>query len=729
MPLLLKNLLRGAALLLVLAGAALGLALATFNPNDYKAALIEQVKQRTQRTLHLPGDVSLRYFPRLALALGPLSLSEPDSATVFASVEQAQVSLALWPLWRQRFVADQVQISGLSLHLQRDAQGRGNWTSLGEPEPVDGPGDAPSSAPSATPVPPAGPPPAAIELDGLSLTGSRVRYIDAARPGQSLDVQFDLHTGPIQSGKPTALRLHAQVQGAQPALALTLDGRVELRMDPALTGVQWQGLSVDLSGNAGTLQALQLVLNSPQGEFTPARLSAPSLSFTAQGRQPDGRAWSAHGGADVQGDRVARRWQAQALQVTGTLTPQGGDDMRLTGQGQAQLDEAGESAHIDLTGQLDGSAFEVSAGVSAWLQPAYTLNLAMDRLDVDHYQRALALAPDAVVAGGAEPAASGQAPSVASGQAMGPAGARVPLEPAADAAPWATVQARGRWQVQSLTVAGLHAQDVQATWQVKAGQLEVTPLSASLYDGRVNGSLSVQASDPPQWAAQQSWRGVSLGPLLRDAGQTDRLDGVADGELDLRSTGTTPQALKRALQGRVRMAVKDGVIKGVNLAALIRQAQQKVSQWQGGSGATEPATAPEQTDFSALSASFQIQNGVARNKDLVAQSPLLRVGGQGTVDLGASRLDYTVRATVVPTLQGQGGPALQALRGLTVPVRLSGPLDAVAWEVDRAALARELIKAPVNSARIKAEVQRQLDTEKESLQNRLKNQLNKLWGR
>lgn len=729
MPPLLKNLLRGAALLLVLAGAALGLALATFNPNDYKTALIEQVKQRTQRTLHLPGDVSLRYFPRLALALGPMSLSEPDSAAVFASVEQAQVSLALWPLWRQRFVADQVQISGLSLHLQRDAQGRGNWASLGEPESVHGPvdGAAPASAPSASPAPPAGPVPVAIELDGLSLTGSRVRFTDAARPGQSLDVQFDLHTGPLQSGKPTALRLHAQVHGAQPALALTLDGQAELRIDPALTGVQWQGLSADLSGNAGTLQALQLALKSPQGELTPARLSAPSLSFTAQGRQPDGRAWSARGGADVQGDRGARRWQAQALQVTGTLTPPGGDEVRLTGQGLAQLDEAAESAHLDLTGQLDGSAFEVSAGVSAWLQPAYTLNLAIDRLDVDHYQRALAVTPEATAARHTAPSA--QTPSVPTGPTPGPARASVPLEPPADEPPWAALQARGQWQVQSLTVAGLHAQDVQATWQIKAGQLAVSPLSASLYGGRLNGSLLVQASDPPQWAAQQRWRGVSLGPLLRDAGQTDRLEGVADGELDLRSTGTTPQALTRALQGRVRVAVNDGAIKGVNLAALIRQAQQKVSQWQGGSGASEPASEPEQTDFSALSASFQIQNGVARNRDLVAQSPLLRVGGQGTVDLVASRLDYTVRATVVPTLQGQGGPALQALRGITVPVRLSGPLDAVAWEVDRAALARELIKAPVNSARIKAEVQRQLEAEKESLQNRLKNQLNKLWGR
>ena len=47
---------------------------------------------------------------------------------------------------------------------------------------------------------------------------------------------------------------------------------------------------------------------------------------------------------------------------------------------------------------------------------------------------------------------------------------------------------------------------------------------------------------------------------------------------------------------------------------------------------------------------------------------------------------------MVETLQGQGGPELQSLRGLTVPVRLSGPFEAVGYRVDAAGLLQDLAR-------------------------------------
>ena len=80
---------------------------------------------------------------------------------------------------------------------------------------------------------------------------------------------------------------------------------------------------------------------------------------------------------------------------------------------------------------------------------------------------------------------------------------------------------------------------------------------------------------------------------------------------------------------------------------------------------------------------------MAHNEDLDAKSPLLRVGGRGDVDLGAGRLDYLVKVTVVATLEGQGGAELQALRGQTVPVKLSGPFSAIDWKIDFGAIAKD----------------------------------------
>jgi len=107
--------------------------------------------------------------------------------------------------------------------------------------------------------------------------------------------------------------------------------------------------------------------------------------------------------------------------------------------------------------------------------------------------------------------------------------------------------------------------------------------------------------------------------------------------------------------------------------------------------AVQASRAEEKTDFSEISASFDIQSGVARNKDLSAKSPFLRVGGEGLVDIGKSRVDYLAKATVTATSEGQGGADLAALRGVTVPVQLVGPFDAVDYKVQWSAVAADLV--------------------------------------
>lgn len=175
--------------------------------------------------------------------------------------------------------------------------------------------------------------------------------------------------------------------------------------------------------------------------------------------------------------------------------------------------------------------------------------------------------------------------------------------------------------------------------------------------------------------------------------------------LDLAAQGAGIDALRRSLDGHARLALRDGRVRGFNVAQAIRRAKAALGADaapgpQAGTGAPTEAT-----DFSQLSASFRIARGVAHNDDLAAKSPLLRVAGAGDIDLGAGRLDYLLKATVVDTLRGQGGPELQALRGQTIPVRLSGPFAAVDYRVDVAGLvqeaARQKLEGKVEDAKAK----------------------------
>jgi AsmA protein len=88
-----------------------------------------------------------------------------------------------------------------------------------------------------------------------------------------------------------------------------------------------------------------------------------------------------------------------------------------------------------------------------------------------------------------------------------------------------------------------------------------------------------------------------------------------------------------------------------------------------------------------------VRKGVAFNDDLDGRSPLLRVRGSGSADIGAHALDYLLRVTVVDTGKGQGGKDVESLAGVTIPVYLTGPFEAPDWRIDWAAAAQEALKS------------------------------------
>jgi len=155
--------------------------------------------------------------------------------------------------------------------------------------------------------------------------------------------------------------------------------------------------------------------------------------------------------------------------------------------------------------------------------------------------------------------------------------------------------------------------------------------------------------------------------------------------------------MKKNLNGNANVNLRDGAIKGINIASSLRSAQASLGL--GGGSITKASSSTEKTDFSELSASFVIRHGVAHNDDLVAKSPLLRLGGNGDINIGAASMDYLAKATLVGSLQGQGGKAMTQLKGVTIPVRITGALDALQYKLDMTALATESVKAKLDEKR------------------------------
>ena len=332
-----------------------------------------------------------------------------------------------------------------------------------------------------------------------------------------------------------------------------------------------------------------------------------------------------------------------------------------------KLDLPGESVTLDKLALKVSGKEETNIQGKIALAKAITFDLNMDKLNVDAY-----FPPE-------KPAGSGSAGEKSPHPAKPAADTPVDLSALKD------LDASGKLQIGALQVRGLKLANVKTEVKAAGGKLEA-PHSANLYEGTLSGTLGLQAEG--RVALKDTLTGIAIGPLLRDAAQQDKLEGKGNLSLDVNAAGKSVNALKRALAGTAKVDLRDGAIKGIDIAATLRKARSALGQQQAQAAATT-----EKTDFSELTASFNIKNGVAHNEDLDVKAPLFRIGGKGDIDIGNSSIDYVTKASVVATAKGQGGAETDQLAGLTVPVRLSGPFDNMKYDVNYGAVATDLAKS------------------------------------
>jgi len=307
---------------------------------------------------------------------------------------------------------------------------------------------------------------------------------------------------------------------------------------------------------------------------------------------------------------------------------------------------------------------------------AIRFTLAADQVNLDRYLPPPAKAP----AGGAAPP---------------PAKPEEPI----DLSGLKGLNLKGDLKIDQLIASSVKLEKVHLGVKAAGGKVDADPLTADLYQGKLNGTASVNANTN-NFAVKADLAGVTLGPLLKDALNNDLLEGKGNIALDVQTGGNVVSAMKKALAGTARLSLKDGGLKGINIDELIRKAKKQPAQ-----------SSSQRTDLSELTASFVIKNGVAHNDDLSAKAPALRLGGAGDINIGANAIDYLAKVSFVASSSGQGGKDVADLNGKTLPVKIDGPLDAPQFHPDLGALFRDVAKQ---------QIQKQEDKLKERLQDKLK---------
>lgn len=604
--------------LLLLVPIAAAVALPFLVPVGAIVAEVErQVETATGRALTIKGRVDLSYFPSIAVTADQVHFAGIRQGEDLLAVERLAVRLRLMPLLRGKAEVEKFVLTKPFIDLTVDRQGKPNWDVSMAPPPAAAPATQPAGHGLL----------ADLSLAAVEVVDGRLRYTDA-RTGmvrEATDVDLTLSL-PDLDGRLTleaALLLNgtplALDLGIEPVRPLLSGGKAGMALR-----VAGAGAGLDVKGQVDRQGEAPLGLS---GDLALTVTSLSDLHKAATGSEP-------------------ANLPMNDLTLTGKLS---GTPARLS-LSELKAKAGDLTATGNLSVKLDG------------VRPALGGSLSLPKLELDHYLP--------VPAASATPAAAPE---------TGPAGwskERIDLSGLKAADLDLTLQMAG------LVVKGVEAGATTLTLKLSDGRLNAGLADTPLFGGTLGGRLTLDAGRQAlSLSVAATARGVQAEPVLTRFAGFDKLSGATDGTVDLRAAGANQQELVGSLNGTGTLLFRNGAVKGVNLAQIVRTAI--------GHGSAEPP----QTDFAEMGGTFILTDGIAATEDFHLLAPLLRVTGKGNVNLPSKRVDMRLSPRLVGSLEGQGTTRID-VDGITVPVRVRGPFDNLSWTPDLSSAAKAALKDP-----------------------------------
>lgn len=681
---LLKRLAIIVASVLIAVGALGWYLTARFDSDEVRGALTRSVAERYDRTLRIDGRLALSFWPRLALDAGQVSLSaRGQPAQPFAAVEHMRVHVALWPLLSQRVEVQELRLDGVRLHLARDL--------LRGFDPVAARGGGDGAAVSAV----------SFDLRRITLADGQLELNDTHNNIQLTLRDVSGFVGPISARAPGALGLEGRLDAAG---ALAAQGNFRLT-----AGFQLEADNATLRVREAGADFVGQMAHYPQGEV---HLRGGAVAAHGEG------VWQ---GGDVSLSVSARaaddtlelalavpQWQwrggVHAAQVDATLArtaPSVGGalvvalrNLRPAGEGPA-ADSLTVNGH--LTRGERSHALNLAA-VPGWKSDDETL--VLNALDAS-----LGL-PDVTAAHSVR--ATGQLAWQPGSGEVDAAGAlddgvnRVSgtLRVAPQATPWLRFDARspllavdawwptlraaatglgphspaisGRVQADTLTFGALVLSSVVAPIEVSAGALQVGPVDAALFNGRLHGRFARDVAGGAQVSGQLT--GIALEQWQTALAQAVVLEGGLDADLDLRFDSLAVDGWS-SLSGEATLRLSGGALRGFDVHAEMARDSGAV-----GRALASLATLPP-AHLRMDATRFAVDRGRARATAMALRTPLLALRGEAQVELASGALT-AVLAAVPAGLETQVKAVdRRALKAASMALTVGGTLGAPQWTV------------------------------------------------
>ncbi|MBE9568353.1 MAG: AsmA family protein, partial [Proteobacteria bacterium] len=238
-------------LLIVLIFVALLAFVATFDANNYKPQIIEQVENATGRDFAINGDINLSIFPWVGIKIEEVVLGNDKGfkGKHFAAIKQLDVKVNVLPLLKKEVEINVIRLHGLDVSLEVAKNKSNNWTNFSAPASTsetaaEAGSEARSTAPkeqpaveSETDTAGADTPLRSLKIEGFEFVDAIIRYDDRSSNMKATVSELNLQTSAITFDEPIEVKFSTRIESNQPVIDTRLTMSTQLTFDKDFTEI------------------------------------------------------------------------------------------------------------------------------------------------------------------------------------------------------------------------------------------------------------------------------------------------------------------------------------------------------------------------------------------------------------------------------------------------------------------------------------------------------------
>ncbi|PTO73721.1 AsmA family protein [Vibrio splendidus] len=630
------------------------------NPNQFKPLIVEQAQKHTGLELVIEGDISWQFFPSIGFELGQTELRNPEGFTQpnLFKVDTVGVDVSVTPLFSNQLEIGNITLDGAEFYLETLKDGRKNIDALTQ---ASAPQESEPVADASSESTPAPQEQSATDASGWTINLAGVTVSNALfemddKQAGSFTKLYDVSLNLSEFAVDTWTTATFAASGENNQQKFSANGSAEFKLAEGFASYALRNIDLNAKFNdpATSIESAKIGLNT--FEFDKVNQLTYAVIGNAAGLDLDLK-----GGGELTVDSAISKVTLNKLTLDSTFKgdtlPQSPMKVDMLSDLSFDLNKSHLSFVLEKL-QANAIALDGKADVTLSEIPKVRFSLHSPNIDLDEF---LGL--------GNTTETASTAPSGSAGGSRSNSGSSAPakeVEP--DLSALKTLDVKGDITIDKFKANNAKMQNVKTAFSVNRGIAELTSFTSNLYQGSISATAKLDArKTPATYTAKKKIRGVKVQPLLVDVANNDMLEGTGNIDVNVKGKSLTPTGIKKNLVGTIVINFEDGAVNGINVAQLIRENYAKIKGEK-----VESTNEAQKTDFSAMKATLKVDKGWVSTNDLSAQSPLLRVTGQGKANFINETVDFLVRTSIVGSLEGQGGKNIDDLKDVTIPIKVTG---------------------------------------------------------